>query len=78
MNLKPHNIIQNICVICVTMSMCISASAMLYLSTARVNYITLHYTLPAKNMEYFSFQRFLYFCGVCKVFIYVIYIPTKR
>ena len=36
------------------------------------------YTLPAKNMEYISFQRIVVFCGVCKVFLYLIYIPTSR
>ena len=36
------------------------------------------YILPAKYMEYFLFQRFFVFCGVCKVFIYLIYIPTNR
>ena len=29
-------------------------------------------------MEYFSFQWIFVFCGVCKVFIYLIYIPTNR
>ena len=37
-------------------------------------YICIH-TLPAKNMEYFSFQRIFVFYGVCKVFTYLIYIP---
>ena len=59
MNLKPHNIIQNICVICVTMSMCISASAMLYLSTARVIYNTLHYK-KTPNFGYLDIYCFYY------------------
>ena len=40
------------------------------------NVLPTPYTLPAKNMEYFSFQRIFVFCGVCKVFIYLNYIPT--
>ena len=40
--------------------------------------IYVNHTLPAKNMEYFSFQRIFVFWGVCKVFIGVIYIPTNK
>ena len=29
-------------------------------------------------MEYFSYQRIFLFCGVCRVFIYLINIPTIR
>ena len=36
------------------------------------------YKLSAKNMEYFSFQRFFVFCGVCRVYLFLIYIPTSR
>ena len=37
------------------------------------------YTLPAKNMEYFFyFSDFLQFCGVCRVFLFLKYIPTSR
>ena len=36
------------------------------------------YTLPAKIWNIFSFQRFFVFCGVCKLFIYLINIPTSR
>ena len=29
-------------------------------------------------MEYFSFQRFFVFCGVCRVNLCLVYIPTSR
>ena len=47
-------------------------------TTKQTKAINNSYTLPAKNMEYFSFQPIFVFCGVCKVFIYLIYIPTHR
>ena len=27
---------------------------------------------------FFSFQRFFLFCGVCRVYLYLVYIPTSR
>ena len=38
-----------------------------------------HYTLPAKNMEYFIFLRFFFsFLWGVKVFLYLQYIPLSK
>ena len=29
-------------------------------------------------MDYFSLKRFFLFCGVCRVYLYLVHIPTRR
>ena len=36
------------------------------------------HTLPAKKWNIFYFSDYLHFCGVCRVFLYLKYIPTSR
>ena len=36
------------------------------------------YTLPAKIWNIFYFSDFVHICGVCRVFLYLKYMPTRR
>ena len=56
---------------------CIAHRLVTTLNLCLVLYMGHLYTLPAKIWNIFSFQRFFVFCGVCKVFIYLIYIPIS-
>ena len=46
------------------------------IATVRNNTIT--HTLPAKIWNIFHYSNFLHFCVVCRVFLYLKYIPVSR
>ena len=48
-----------------------------YIISLDLGKLILH-TLLAKNVEYFWFQRFFIFCVVCRLYLYLFYIPTSR